>query len=139
GTGYDNQREVSVAGARGNVGTHVVQRSGIRCHNCKEYGHVAIEGQKPKREKDSAYHKEKMLLCKEEEAGFQLNAEQADWKDDLDDEFKDQELEAQYMYMAQIQKVTPDAANNSRPIFDTEPLQKVQPDKDEYNVFAIER
>nr|GEV08791.1 hypothetical protein [Tanacetum cinerariifolium] len=25
-----------------------------------------------------AYHKEKMLLCKEEEAGFQLNAEQAD-------------------------------------------------------------
>nr|GFD47471.1 hypothetical protein [Tanacetum cinerariifolium] len=29
-----------------------------------------------------AYHKEKMLLCKQEEAGFQLNAEQADWRDD---------------------------------------------------------
>ncbi|GJZ02994.1 hypothetical protein Tco_0520955 [Tanacetum coccineum] len=28
-----------------------------------------------------------------------LNAEQADWKDDADDEFEDQELEAHYMYM----------------------------------------
>ncbi|GJT23218.1 hypothetical protein Tco_0893155 [Tanacetum coccineum] len=35
------------------------------------------------------YHKEKMLLCKQEEAGVQLNAEQADWKDDTDDEFDD--------------------------------------------------
>nr|GEX90607.1 hypothetical protein [Tanacetum cinerariifolium] len=36
----------------------------------------------------------------------------------------DQELEAHYMYMAQIQDVTPDAADNSGPIFDSEPLQK---------------
>nr|GFC22280.1 hypothetical protein [Tanacetum cinerariifolium] len=32
-----------------------------------------------KRAKDEAYHREKMLLCKQEEAGIQLNAEQADW------------------------------------------------------------
>ncbi|GJT44132.1 hypothetical protein Tco_0952847 [Tanacetum coccineum] len=44
-----------------------------------------------------------MLLCKQEEAGVQLNAEQADWKDDTDDESEDQELEAHYMYMAQLQ------------------------------------
>nr|GEU47827.1 retrovirus-related Pol polyprotein from transposon TNT 1-94 [Tanacetum cinerariifolium] len=30
-----------------------------------------------------------------------------------------------YMYMAQIQEVTPDVADNSRPIFNTEPLQKL--------------
>nr|GEW23705.1 retrovirus-related Pol polyprotein from transposon TNT 1-94 [Tanacetum cinerariifolium] len=58
------------------------------------------------------------------EAGFQLNAEQADWRDDTDDEPDDQELEARYMYMAQLQEVTPDDADNSGPIFDTEPLQK---------------
>nr|GEW70146.1 integrase, catalytic region, zinc finger, CCHC-type, peptidase aspartic, catalytic [Tanacetum cinerariifolium] len=75
---------------------------------------VARECQKPKRAKDAAYHKEKMLLCKQEEAGFQLSAEQADWRDDTDDEPKDYE-----------------------PIFDTEPLQKV-PNNDHYNVFAIE-
>nr|GEX90422.1 integrase, catalytic region, zinc finger, CCHC-type, peptidase aspartic, catalytic [Tanacetum cinerariifolium] len=34
-------------------------------------------------------------------------------------------------------EVTPDAADNSRPIFNTEPLQKV-PNNDNYNVFAIE-
>nr|GFA38631.1 integrase, catalytic region, zinc finger, CCHC-type, peptidase aspartic, catalytic [Tanacetum cinerariifolium] len=45
-----------------------------------------------------------MLLCKQEEAEFQLNAEQDDWKDDTDDEPEDQELEAHYMYMAQIEK-----------------------------------
>nr|GEU77222.1 hypothetical protein [Tanacetum cinerariifolium] len=43
----------------------------------------------------------------------------------------DQELEAHYMYMSQIQKVTSDVANNSRPIFDTEPLQKVDQDDDD--------
>ncbi|GJY78025.1 hypothetical protein Tco_0483826 [Tanacetum coccineum] len=80
-----------------------------------------------------------MLLCKQEEAGFQLNVEQADWRDDIDDEPDDQELEALYMYMAQIQEVTPDAADNSRPIFDVEPLQKVQIDNDNYNVFANDR
>nr|GEV55839.1 ribonuclease H-like domain-containing protein [Tanacetum cinerariifolium] len=63
GTGYANQRIVNVAGARENVGTLVVQQSGIQCYYCKEYGHVARECQKPKREKDVAYHKEKMLLC----------------------------------------------------------------------------
>ncbi|GJY06810.1 retrovirus-related pol polyprotein from transposon TNT 1-94 [Tanacetum coccineum] len=124
GTVYENQRVVTVAGARENVGTMVVPKSGIQCYNCKEYGHVSRECQKPKRAKDATYHKEKMLLCKQEEAGVQLNAEQADWKDDTDDEYDDQELEARYMYMTQIQEVTPDIADISGPIFDTEPLQK---------------
>ncbi|GJW70468.1 retrovirus-related pol polyprotein from transposon TNT 1-94 [Tanacetum coccineum] len=138
GTGYDNQRAVNVAGARENVGTPVVQKSGIQCYNCKEYGHVSRECQKPKRVKDAAYHKEKMLLCKQEEAGVQLNAEQADWKDDTDDESEEQELEAHYMYMAQIQEVTPDPVDNSGPIFDDEPMHKVQNNNDNYNVFAME-
>ncbi|GKE77830.1 hypothetical protein Tco_1543950 [Tanacetum coccineum] len=79
-----------------------------------------------------------MLLCKQEEAGVQLNAEQADWRDDTDDESDDQELEAHYMYMAQIQEVTSDNADNSGPIFDSETLQKVQTSDENYNVFAIE-
>ncbi|GJR13925.1 hypothetical protein Tco_0796577 [Tanacetum coccineum] len=88
-------------------------------------GHVSRECQKMKRVKDAAYHKEKMLLCKQEEVGVQLNAEQADWKDDIDDESEDQELEAHYMYMAQIQEVTPDPVDNSGPIFDDEPMHKL--------------
>nr|GFC97452.1 hypothetical protein [Tanacetum cinerariifolium] len=37
-----------------------------------------------------------------------------------DDELEDPEMEAHYMYMAQIQEVSPDAAD-SGPIFDVEP------------------
>nr|GEX51331.1 hypothetical protein [Tanacetum cinerariifolium] len=126
----------NVDGARETVGSTVVHKSGIQCYNCKEFGHVERECQKPKRVKDAVYHMEKMLLCKQEEAKIQLNAEQADWRDDTDDELEDQELEAHYMYMAQLQEVSPDAAD-SGPIFDDEPLQKVSND-DHYNVFAIE-
>nr|GFD29986.1 hypothetical protein [Tanacetum cinerariifolium] len=62
----------TVAGARDTVGSSMVQKSGIQCFNCKEYGHIARECRKPKRAKDAAYHREKMLLCKQEEAGIQL-------------------------------------------------------------------
>nr|GFA54491.1 hypothetical protein [Tanacetum cinerariifolium] len=125
------------AGARETVGSSVVQKSRIQCYNCKEFRHVARACQKPKKAKDAAYHREKMLLCKQEEVGIQLNAEQADWRDDTDDdELEDQELEAHYMYMAELQEVSPDVAN-SGPIFDDEPLQKVSND-DHYNVVAME-
>nr|GEV69221.1 retrovirus-related Pol polyprotein from transposon TNT 1-94 [Tanacetum cinerariifolium] len=131
--GYESQRIGNVAGARETVGSSMVLKSGIQCYNCKEFRHVARECQKPKWAKDAAYHKEKMLLCKQEEAGIQLNAEQADWKDDTDDESDDQELEAHYMYMAKIQEVSPDAVD-SRPIFDTEPEQNEQIDQNDEDV-----
>nr|GFB84006.1 hypothetical protein [Tanacetum cinerariifolium] len=73
--GYEGQSSGTIAGARETVGSSMVEKSRIQCYNCKEYGHVAIECQKPKRAKDAAYHREKMLLCKQEEAGIQLNAE----------------------------------------------------------------
>nr|GEY60126.1 integrase, catalytic region, zinc finger, CCHC-type, peptidase aspartic, catalytic [Tanacetum cinerariifolium] len=123
-TGYKNQRIGNVDGARETVGSTMVQKSGIQCYNCKEFRHVARECQKPKRVKDAAYHREKMLLCKQEEAGIQLNAEQANWRDDTNDELEDQELEAHYMYMVKLQDVSPDVVD-SGPIFDTEPLQKL--------------
>ncbi|GJY54491.1 retrovirus-related pol polyprotein from transposon TNT 1-94 [Tanacetum coccineum] len=52
---------------------------------------------------------------------------------------KEKMLLSHYLYMAKIQEVTPDAADNSGPIFDTESLQKVQNDNDNYNVFANDK
>nr|GEY09364.1 reverse transcriptase domain-containing protein [Tanacetum cinerariifolium] len=72
---FGNQRMVNVAAAR-----------------------EKVEVRKPKRVKDSAYHKEKMLLCKQAEQG------QYDWLADMDEEVDEQELEAHYSYMAKIQE-----------------------------------
>ncbi|GKE34458.1 retrotransposon protein, putative, unclassified, partial [Tanacetum coccineum] len=99
---FENQRTMTVAGARETVGSPVVKQSGIQCFNCKEFGHFAKEWRKPKRVKDSMYHKEKMLLCKQAEKGVPLQAEQYDWLADTDEEIDEQELEAHYSYMAKI-------------------------------------
>nr|GFD59493.1 retrovirus-related Pol polyprotein from transposon TNT 1-94 [Tanacetum cinerariifolium] len=80
------QKIGNVVGAKETVGSTVVQKYEIQCYNYKEFGHVARECQKPKRVKDATYHREKMILCKQEEARIQLNVEQADWRDDTDDE-----------------------------------------------------
>nr|GFB60930.1 hypothetical protein [Tanacetum cinerariifolium] len=93
---FGNQRTVNVAGAREKVGSPVVQQSGIQCFNCKEFGYFAKECRKPKRVKDFTYHKEKMLLCKQDEKGVPLQAEH---------------------YMAKIQEVpTADSGIGSEPV-----------------------
>ncbi|GJS49735.1 hypothetical protein Tco_0599856 [Tanacetum coccineum] len=85
---------------------------------CKGFGRSA------KRIKDSSYHKDKMMLCKQEEAGMQLSVEQQDWILDLDKEPTYQELEAHYWYMAKIQEVISAADEATRPIFDKESLEQ---------------
>nr|GFB93599.1 hypothetical protein [Tanacetum cinerariifolium] len=98
--------------AKENVGSPVVQQSGIQCFNCKEFEHFSKECRKPKRVKDSTYHKEKMLLCKQAEQGVPLQAEQYDWLADTDEEIDEHELEAHYSYMEKIQEVQNDAGYN---------------------------
>ncbi|GJS45441.1 reverse transcriptase domain-containing protein [Tanacetum coccineum] len=82
----------------------VFVRNIIHCFNCKEFGHFAKECRKPKRVKDSTYHKEKMLLRKQAEKGVPLQVEQAGWLEDTDEEIDEQELESHYSFMAKIQE-----------------------------------
>ncbi|GJW53462.1 hypothetical protein Tco_0097547 [Tanacetum coccineum] len=93
----------------------------------------AHEDNTPRINRGTGYDKQRVLNV----VGARENV--VDWRDDTDDEPNDQELEAHYLHMAKIQEVTPDAADNSGPIFDTEPLQKVQNDNDNYNVFANDK
>ncbi|GJX97243.1 retrovirus-related pol polyprotein from transposon TNT 1-94 [Tanacetum coccineum] len=111
---FGNQRTVTVAGARETVGSPVVQKTGIQCFNSKGFGHYARECRKPKRVKDYAYHKEKMMM----------------WLEDTDEEIDEQELEAHYSNMAKIQEVSPEETSST-----SQPLEQVQ-NHDENDVFA---
>nr|GEV31523.1 UBN2 domain-containing protein [Tanacetum cinerariifolium] len=99
----------------------------------KKFRHFAKECKKPKWVKDYTYHKENMFLCKQAEKGVPLQAEQADWLEDMDEEVDDQELEAHYHYMAKIQEVL-DADSDTT----AEPLIEVQYN-DDYNVFGNDK
>ncbi|GJT75516.1 retrovirus-related pol polyprotein from transposon TNT 1-94 [Tanacetum coccineum] len=112
------------------VGSPIVQQNRIQCFNCKGFGHYTKECRKPKRVKDYAYHKEKMMMCKQAEQGVPLQAEQADWLEDTDEEIDEQELEAHYSYMAKIQEVSPEETSST-----SQPLEQVQ-NHDENDVFA---
>ncbi|GKC17093.1 retrovirus-related pol polyprotein from transposon TNT 1-94 [Tanacetum coccineum] len=129
---FGNQRTMTVAGTRETVGSPVVQQTGIQCFNCKGFGHYAKECRKPKRVKDYSYHKEKMMMCKQAEQGVPLQAEQADWLADTDEEIDEQELEAHYSFMAKIQVLPGESSSTEQP------LEQVQ-NHDENNVFANER
>ncbi|GKB56193.1 hypothetical protein Tco_0912379 [Tanacetum coccineum] len=58
---------------------------------------------------------EKMLLCKQAEKCVPLQAEQADWLEDTDDEIDEQELEVHYEFMAKIQEHSeqPESTSNT--------------------------
>ncbi|GJW83011.1 hypothetical protein Tco_0156156 [Tanacetum coccineum] len=107
---YFKELTMTVAGARETVGSPVVQQNGIQCFNCKGFGHYAGK------QSQSGYthtHKEKMMMCKQAEQGVPLQAEQADWLEDTDEEIDEQELEAHYSYMAKIQEVSPEESSST--------------------------
>ncbi|GJT60433.1 retrovirus-related pol polyprotein from transposon TNT 1-94 [Tanacetum coccineum] len=87
-----------------------------KCFNCKGFGHYAKECRKPKCVKDYLYHKEKMMMCKHAEHGVPLQAEQADWLADTDEDIDEQELKHCSFHVKGLQEkddsnVTPDSSN----------------------------
>nr|GEW48351.1 retrovirus-related Pol polyprotein from transposon TNT 1-94 [Tanacetum cinerariifolium] len=89
---------------------------------------------KPKRVKDSEYHKEKMLLCKQAEQGVPPQAEQYDWLADTDEEVDEQELEAHYRYMAKIQEQSESVSNTCLVEMDDSNVIPDSPDMCEDNI-----
>nr|GEW36603.1 hypothetical protein [Tanacetum cinerariifolium] len=91
------QRIGNVDGARETVGSTTMQKSGIQCYNCKEFGHVTRECQKPKRAKDAAYRREKILMYAHnviiDSLYMSYDREEIDHNDDDNDLANEREIE----------------------------------------------
>nr|GFC33761.1 hypothetical protein [Tanacetum cinerariifolium] len=76
--------------------------SKVKCYNCKKEGHFAKDCKKGK-VKDYEYYKTKMLLAKKDKDEQVLFAEDQAWMESSSD--SDQEINANIVFMAQIEKV----------------------------------
>nr|GEY19925.1 hypothetical protein [Tanacetum cinerariifolium] len=76
--------------------------SKVKCYICKKEGHFAKDCKKPK-VKDYEYYKTNMLLTKKDKVEQVLLAEDQAWMESSSD--SDQEINANMVFMAQIEKV----------------------------------
>nr|GFD11114.1 hypothetical protein [Tanacetum cinerariifolium] len=84
--------------------------SRVKCYNCKKEGHFAKDCKKVK-VKDYEYYKTKMLLAKKDKDEQVLLAEDQAWIESSSD--SDQEINANMVFMAQIEKVLSDSEASS--------------------------
>nr|GFA13907.1 hypothetical protein [Tanacetum cinerariifolium] len=82
----------------------------VKCYNCKKEGHFAKDCKKVK-VKDYEYYKTNMLLAKKDKDEQVLLAEDQAWMESSSD--LDQEINANMVFMAQIEKVISDSEASS--------------------------
>nr|GEW53850.1 hypothetical protein [Tanacetum cinerariifolium] len=107
--------------------------SRVKCYNYKKEGHFAKDCKKAK-VKDYEYYKTKMLLAKKDKDEQVLLAEDQAWMESSSD--SDQEINANMIFMAQIEKVLSDSEASSssadEKIFET--VHMIMPSKEDlYN------
>nr|GEX73613.1 hypothetical protein [Tanacetum cinerariifolium] len=84
--------------------------SRVKCYNCKKEGYFTKDCKKVK-VKDYKYYKTKMLLAKKDKDEQVLLTEDQAWMESSDD--SDQEINANMVFMAQIEKVLSDSEASS--------------------------
>nr|GFB50739.1 hypothetical protein [Tanacetum cinerariifolium] len=87
---------------------HDVSR--VKCYNCKKEGHFAKDCKKAK-VKDYEYYKTKVLLAKKDKDEQVLLSEDQAWMESSSD--SDQKINANMVFMAQIEKVLSDSEASS--------------------------
>nr|GEW63398.1 hypothetical protein [Tanacetum cinerariifolium] len=103
--------------------------SKVKCYNCKREGHFAKDYKKAK-VKDYNYYKTKMLLVKKDIDEQVLLAEDQAWMESSSD--SDQELSANMVFMAKMEKILSDLEESSS--FEKETLTEAN--KTNYGLFV---
>nr|GEV06834.1 retrovirus-related Pol polyprotein from transposon TNT 1-94 [Tanacetum cinerariifolium] len=93
-----------------NKNLRTTSSSQVKCYNCKKEGHFVKDCKKVK-VKDYAYYKTKMLLAKKDKDKQVLLAEDQAWMESSSD--SDQEINANMVFMDQIEKVLSDSKASS--------------------------
>nr|GEY16769.1 reverse transcriptase domain-containing protein [Tanacetum cinerariifolium] len=78
----------------------------VRCYNWKGLGHLARNCTVRPRRKDAAYLQTQLLIAQKEEAGIQIQAEEFDLMDDAVDLDEIEEVNANYILMANLQQAS---------------------------------
>nr|GEU97440.1 retrovirus-related Pol polyprotein from transposon TNT 1-94 [Tanacetum cinerariifolium] len=90
--------------------------SKVKCYNCKKEGHFAKDCKKAK-VKDYNYYQTKMLLAKKDNDEQVLLAEDQAWMESSSD--SDKEINANMVFMAQIEKVLSELDESSSSVEET--------------------
>ncbi|PWA89320.1 hypothetical protein CTI12_AA112170 [Artemisia annua] len=104
---------------------NVNQGNPVKCFNCQGVGHIARNCPTKPRKTDTAYLKKALLLAQKQDAGFQLNAEENDFMALMDDMEEQEDIDANYIFMANLQEAKYDTDSDTPPVYDTNAISEV--------------
>ncbi|GKA70064.1 retrovirus-related pol polyprotein from transposon TNT 1-94 [Tanacetum coccineum] len=118
-SGIANQnpnRNGNVVAARTEGNSNGNNGNQIRCYNCRELGHLAMNCTIRPRRRDDAYLQTQLLIAQKDEAGFQLQAEEFDLMAAAVDLDEIEEVNANYILIANLQQASTSGTQTDRAI-----------------------
>ena len=130
GTAVGNQRVQNAGNQFGNVAQGAGNRNQgnvMKCFNCQGIGHMARNCPDKPNKRDPAYLQKALMLANKETAGLQLSAEENDFMAIMDASEDQEDIDANCIFMANLQEAKYDTDSEVPPAFDTNAVSEVQP------------